>query len=94
MMLDAKERSLGERQIAWEQRDWLTRTGLDWVGVATGLLFTFVAVRKAGWADALIYASGGGFLLGGSIVHLYRARASRLLAKLYREAKEREAAGR
>ena len=94
MTLASRDRSVGERKIAWEQRDWFTRTGLDWIGVATGLLFTFVAVQQAGWTDVLIWAGGGGFLLGASLVHLYRARESRLLAKLYREAKEREAPDR
>jgi hypothetical protein len=93
-VLDAKERTLGERRAAWEARDWFTRTGLDWVGLGTGLVLSFLALHRTGWAEGTAIGLAGGFMVGGGIAQLFRAREGRLLAKLYREVKEREAAGR
>jgi hypothetical protein len=90
-MLDAAERRRAERRAAAQDRDWFTRVGLDWVGLATGLLMAYVAWRRGG-GEAVLYALIGGVLLGGSLVFVARASDDRLLAKLYRETKEREAA--
>jgi hypothetical protein len=92
-MLDAAERRRAERRIATQEGGWFTRVGLDWLAFVTGCVFAYVAVRK-GWSDAALYALAGGFLIGGSFVLAFRARDDRILAKLYREAQEREASGR
>jgi hypothetical protein len=92
-MLDAAECRRAERRVAAQERDWFTRVGLDWVGLGTGAVFAFVALQKGG-GEAALYAGIGGLLIGGSLVFVARAGDDRLLAKLYREAKEREAAGR
>ena len=93
-MLDESERKVGERRLAWEERDWFTRTGLDWTGLATGLVLAFLALYRAGWTEGVVLALTGAFMVGGGFAQLVRARESRLLAKLYREAKEREAPDR
>jgi hypothetical protein len=90
-MLDDKERRRAERRLAEQDRDAFVRVGLDWVGIATGLVLCAVAFRKLGWSREIAAVLAGGFLAGVSLARVALAPEGRLLAKLYRERKEREA---
>jgi hypothetical protein len=89
-MLDDKERRRAERRLAEQERDAFVRVGLDWVGIATGLVLCAIAFGKVGRSRELAAVLAGGFLIGVSFARIALAPEARLLAKLYRERKERE----
>ncbi len=89
-MLSERDRAYCEKIAARQDRAWFERRGLDYALLGTGLLLLLSALGGGELGDDRLVLGMAGFLIGSALAMLRRSRDERLLASLYRRARESE----